>query len=104
MPRSELVGYVRRARDGKTLMLSLSVAALAEAERYRAQDGPEWVRLVLDARRATEILAGDREVSSVCQLRDDPPTLVAQPCPTCAGEGCDGCDGRGYTEAPEVRA
>lgn len=68
MPRSELIGYVRKSKNGQALKLSLSAAAFEAAERYQSADGADYVGLIVNLDRAQQIIDGDREVTSVCQL------------------------------------
>ena len=68
MSQSQLVGYVRKSRKGGALRLSIDTRAFANAERYVCQDGREFVNLVVNADKVTQILGGQREVTSLCQL------------------------------------
>lgn len=70
MAQSKLVGYVRRSRGGGALKMSIDAEAFARAERYKSQDGREFVSLVANADKIGQILEGDREVTSLCQLMD----------------------------------
>ncbi len=68
MPRSELVGYVRKSKNGQILKMSLSVEALKAAETYMSQDGSKYIGLMMNADRVNLVQTGEREVTSVCQL------------------------------------
>jgi hypothetical protein len=70
MAQSQLVGYVRKSRKGGALRMSIDAKAFAKAERYRSQDGREFVSLIANADKISQILEGDREVTSLCQLVD----------------------------------
>ena len=68
MPRSELIGYVRMAKDGQAIKLSISVTAFEQAEKYKSADGSEYVGLIMNKDRTQDIISGNREVTSVCQI------------------------------------
>ena len=68
MPRSELIGYVRKSKNGQALKISLSVEAFNAAEKYASADGSEYVGLIVNTDRTSKVINGDREVTSVCQL------------------------------------
>ncbi len=70
MPRSELIGYVRRNKDGTAILLSLSMEAIKESEKYDSADGREYVGLIINLERLVDVARGGREVTSVCQLTD----------------------------------
>lgn len=72
MSESTLVGYARKSIGGGALKLSVDVSAFAEAEKYKTGDGREFVQLIANADKITEILAGEREVTSLCQIVDTP--------------------------------
>ncbi|MCK5309447.1 MAG: hypothetical protein KAJ64_02260 [Thermoplasmata archaeon] len=68
MAESQLVGYVRKSRGGGALKMSIDAEAFAKAERYKSQDGREFVSLIANVDKISQILEGDREVTSLCQL------------------------------------
>ena len=68
MAESQLVGYVRKSRKGGALRMSIDTEAFAKAERYKSQDGREFVSLIANIDKISQILEGDREVTSLCQL------------------------------------
>ena len=68
MVESQLVGYVRKSRGGGALKMSIDAEAFAKAERYKSQDGREFVSLIANVDKVSQILKGDREVTSLCQL------------------------------------
>ena len=68
MPRSELIGYIRRSKNKQALKVSLSVAQFEEAERYKSADGTEYVGLIINLERTRDVIDGARDVTSVCQL------------------------------------
>ena len=70
MVESQLVGYVRKSNNGGALKLSIDAEAFANAERYKSQDGREFVALIVNADKVGQILEGQREVTSLCQLVD----------------------------------
>ena len=68
MAQSQLVGYVRKSRSGGALNLSIDAEAFAKAQRYKSQDGREFVSLITNVDKIGQILVGDREVTSLCQI------------------------------------
>jgi len=70
MPRSELIGYIRKSKEGQALKLSISKSAFDEAETYTTTDGQKYVSLIINADRTQAIMNGEREVTSICQLVD----------------------------------
>ncbi len=71
MVQSELIGYVRKSRNGNALKLSLSAEAFDNAQRYLSQDGKEYVGLIVHLAKVQEILDGTRDVTSVCQITNE---------------------------------
>ena len=71
MVQSELIGYLRLSKTGNTLKMNISVEAFENAERYLALDGTEFVTLVSHRAKVDEILAGGRDVTSICQVSGD---------------------------------
>lgn len=68
MVQSELVGYVRKSRSGNALQISISAEAFDNAQRYLSQDGKEYVQLIVNTSKVTEILDDTRDVTSVVQV------------------------------------
>jgi len=68
---SKLVGYVRKSKNGGALKLSIDSAAFSEAERYSSSDGREFVSLIANLDKIQEIVEGEREVTSLCQIVDN---------------------------------
>ena len=71
MSESKLVGYVRKSKAGGALRLSIDVSAFESAQRYQSGDGRDFVSLIANADKITQILEGEREVTSLCQIVDD---------------------------------
>jgi hypothetical protein len=71
MVQSELIGYVRKSRNGNALKLSLSAEAFDSAQRYLSQDGTEYVGLIISMAKVQEIMDDTRDVTSVCQIMDE---------------------------------
>lgn len=71
MSESKLVGYVRKSNGGGAIKLSVDVEAFAKAERFSSKDGREFVQLIANADKIEQILAGDREVTSLCQISNN---------------------------------
>lgn len=70
MTKSQLVGYVRKSSAGGAINISVDVEAFEQAQKFAAKDGRQFVRLVANADKVSQILAGEREVTSLCQLID----------------------------------
>jgi hypothetical protein len=71
MVQSELIGYVRKSRNGNALKLSISAEAFDSAQRYLSQDGKEYVGLIVHLAKVQEILDGTRDVTSICQISNE---------------------------------
>lgn len=71
MVQSELIGYVRKSRNGNALKLSISAEAFENAQRYLSQDGKEYVGLIVNLAKVQEILDETRDVTSICQIKDE---------------------------------
>ena len=69
--KSQLVGYVRKSKGGGCLRMSIDAEAFEKAERYAANDGRQFVSLVANVEKVNQILGGEREVTSLCQLVDE---------------------------------
>jgi len=69
--KSQLVGYVRMTKNGGALRMSIDADAFANAQRFAAKDGRQFVSLVANADKVSQILGGEREVTSLCQLIDE---------------------------------
>ena len=66
--RSILVGYIRKSREGGALRMSIDVKAFKDAERLKGMDGREFVSLVANVEKVRDIIEGEREVTSLCQI------------------------------------
>ena len=71
MTKSQLIGYVRKSKSGGALTLSVDVQAFNEAAKFESKDGRQFVRLVANADKVGQILGGEREVTSLCQLIEE---------------------------------
>lgn len=69
--KSVLVGYARKSKAGGALRLSIDVEAFQNAVKVEAKDGKNFVNLIVNADKVSQILEGEREVTSICQLIDD---------------------------------
>jgi len=69
--KSQLVGYVRKSNSGGALRMSIDAEAFAKAEKYQTKDGKQFVSLIANADKVNQILQGEREVTSLCQLFDN---------------------------------
>jgi hypothetical protein len=70
MARSVLIGYVRKSRGGSALKVNISAQAFEKAQRYMSKSGEEFVGLVVNLDRLKEVISGEREVTSICQIGD----------------------------------
>ena len=70
MAESQLIGYVRKSNGGGALKLSVDAEAFDKAERFSTKDGREYVQLITNIPKIQEIISGEREVTSLCQLID----------------------------------
>lgn len=68
MAQSELIGFVRKSNNGNALKLSISTDAFQNAKKYAAKDGKEYVGLIVNVDKIREIIDGNREVTSICQI------------------------------------
>lgn len=68
MARSVLIGYVRRSKGGNALKVNISAHAFEKAQRYMSKNGEEFVGLVVNLDRLREVITGEREVTSICQI------------------------------------
>ncbi|MCK4757003.1 MAG: hypothetical protein KAS67_00975 [Thermoplasmata archaeon] len=71
MTESKLIGYIRKSNSGCALKFSIDAEAFSEAEKFSTKDGREFVQLVANIPRVEDIISGDREVTSLCQLLND---------------------------------
>lgn len=70
MPKSELLGYVRRSNNGKALKISINKEAFNEAESYSTQDGNEYVAMVIRLDKIYELIEGNKDVTNVTQITE----------------------------------
>ncbi|MDD4308258.1 MAG: hypothetical protein PHU53_05565 [Thermoplasmata archaeon] len=69
--KSQLIGYVRKSKSGGALRMSIDAEAFSNAVKFPAKDGRQFVSLVANADKVSQILGGEREVTSLCQLIDE---------------------------------
>ena len=62
------MGYVRKSNSGGALKFSIDISAFEKAEKFSTKDGREFVQLIANIPRVQDIISGDREVTSLCQL------------------------------------
>ena len=68
MTKTDLMGFVRKSKNGNALKISISTEAFDKAQRYTTQDGQEFVAMVIPLSRIQQILDGYKEVTSVAQI------------------------------------
>ncbi len=68
MAESQLIGYVRKSNNGGALKFSIDTKAFEDAQRFSTKDGREYVQLIANIPKVREIISGEREVTSMCQI------------------------------------
>ena len=68
MTKTDLMGFVRKSKNGNALKISISTEAFDKAQRYTTQDGQEFVAMVIPLSRIQQVLDGYKEVTSVAQI------------------------------------
>jgi hypothetical protein len=68
---SVLLGYARKSKAGGAIRLSIDRKAFMKAEKYTANDGRVFVPVIINVDKLNQIISGEREVTSVCQIQDD---------------------------------
>jgi len=69
--KSQLIGYVRKTKSGGALRMSIDAEAFSNAVKFAGRDGRQFVSLIANADKVSQILGGEREVTSLCQLVDE---------------------------------
>ncbi len=69
MSKIDLIGYVRKG--DRDLKITLSVKALNKAQKYRSQDGEEYVTVIAKLDKVQAIIEEAREVTTVMQIVED---------------------------------
>ena len=64
-----LVGYARKATDGKMVKLSINVNSFTECETYTTSDGQRYVPLQINLQALEKILRGERAVTTIVQFQ-----------------------------------
>jgi len=70
MTKTDLMGFVRKSKNGNALKISISAEAFEKAQRYTTQDGQEFVAMIIPLARVQQVLDGYKEVTSVSQIGD----------------------------------
>lgn len=68
MVKSELMGYVRRSNNGKALKISINADAFGKAERYKTQDGQEYVAMIIRLDTIYQLIEGQKDVTNITQI------------------------------------
>lgn len=68
MTKTDLMGFVRKSKNGNALKISISTEAFEKAQRYSTQDGQEFVAMVIPLSKVQQLLDGYKEVTSVAQI------------------------------------
>ena len=67
---SNLVGFVRKSEKGSAVKVSISKEAFENAKTYVSQSGEEFVPLIISMGHLEQLIAGEKEVTSICQIQD----------------------------------
>ena len=73
MAKSELIGYVRKSNAGSALKICLLKEAIDKAKTVEGKDGTQYYSLIINLSKLRLIIGDEHEVTSICQLVDDPP-------------------------------
>lgn len=70
--KSRLMGYVRKDSNHRgKLRFSIDKESLMNAECFKSGDGREFVSLYCNADKVSQIIHGEREVTSIVQLTEE---------------------------------
>ena len=58
MTKTDLMGFVRKSKNGNALKLSISTEAFDKAQRYTTNDGQEFVAMIIPLSRVQQVLDG----------------------------------------------
>jgi hypothetical protein len=62
------MGYVRRSNNGKALKISINADAFDKAERYKTQDGQEFVAMIIRLDTIYQLIEGQKDVTNITQI------------------------------------
>lgn len=65
---SELVGFMKKSDTGRSMKINLSMEAIESCETYEGMDGSKFIELVINFDRVRQVMRGEREVTSICQV------------------------------------
>ena len=77
---SNKVGFVRRSKSGQAVRVAIDIADFeaAKAQKYSGKGDREYVNLVINKDNLDKVMAGDKEVTTISQILDEPPTSEEQ--------------------------
>lgn len=68
----KLVGYLRKSKEGGAVYMAVDVDGLKDCKPLKSADGREFFRFVSNAPKVSDILSGEREVTSIlCSTESD---------------------------------
>lgn len=67
MDETLLVGYTRKANEGRYLKLSINVDAFKDCDVYTTSDGQRYVALVMSLPAIRKVIEGERAVTTISQ-------------------------------------
>ena len=68
MVESQLMGYVRKSKNGNALNISISVDAFERAEKESCRDGQEFVRMIVNTEKIKKLIDKEIEVTGISQI------------------------------------
>lgn len=65
---ANLIGFVRKSKNGNALKINISTAAFKNAITYTGLDGREYVQLIVPLNGLKKVITGDREYTTIGQI------------------------------------
>lgn len=69
MAENELMGFARLSKNGGAVKLNISAEAFSKAQRYQSRDGKEFVSMIINLDRLSQLISGEKEVVAVVQIQ-----------------------------------
>jgi len=67
MDENLLVGYIRKANEGRYLKLSINAQSFKDCEIYTTSDGQQWISLKMVSSNVRKVMEGQRAVTTIYQ-------------------------------------
>ena len=67
MDENLLVGYIRKANEGRYLKLSINANSFKDCEIYTTSDGQQWISLKMVSSNVRKVMEGQRAVTIIYQ-------------------------------------